>query len=55
MAIWSILLPFSIFCGHLLYFVVIWYIFPVLVCYTNKNLATLEEEFVPIPGFKNPR
>jgi hypothetical protein len=26
--IWSILLPCGIFCGHLVYFTVIWYIFP---------------------------
>jgi hypothetical protein len=35
MAIWSISLPFGIFYGHLVYFVAI------LVCCTNKNLATL--------------
>jgi hypothetical protein len=53
-AIWSILRPFGIFCGHLVYFVAIWYIlwlfgifFPVLVCFTNKNLATLVVEFSP--------
>jgi hypothetical protein len=53
-AIWSIychlvyLLPFGIFCVHMIYFVVIlvyflsfWYICPVLVCCTKKNLATL--------------
>jgi hypothetical protein len=28
MDIWSILRPFDIFYGHLVYFVVIWYIFP---------------------------
>jgi hypothetical protein len=28
MAIWSILLPFGIFLGYLVYFRVIWYIFP---------------------------
>jgi hypothetical protein len=28
MTIWSILLPLEIFYGHLVYFVVIWYIFP---------------------------
>jgi hypothetical protein len=28
MVIWSILRPFGIFCGHLVYFIVIWYIFP---------------------------
>jgi hypothetical protein len=27
--------------GHLLYFMDIWYIFPILVCCTNNNLATL--------------
>jgi hypothetical protein len=27
--------------GHLVYFVIIWYIFPVLVYCTKKNLATL--------------
>jgi hypothetical protein len=27
-AIWLILSPFGIFCGHLVRFVVIWYIFP---------------------------
>jgi hypothetical protein len=36
----SILLPFCIPCGHLVYFIVIWYIYPDLVCCTNKNLAT---------------
>jgi hypothetical protein len=28
MAIWSVLQPFGIFCGHLEHFMVIWYIFP---------------------------
>jgi hypothetical protein len=27
MSIWSILMPFGTFCGHMLYFVIIWYIF----------------------------
>jgi hypothetical protein len=31
----------EIFNGHLVYFVVIWYIFAVLVFCTKKNLATL--------------
>jgi hypothetical protein len=31
----------GIFYDHLVYFVVIWYIFPVLVFWTKKNLATL--------------
>jgi hypothetical protein len=29
------------FYGHLVYFMVIWCIFPVLVCCAEKNLATL--------------
>jgi hypothetical protein len=38
--------PFGIFYGHLQfilwpYFVAIWHMFPVLVCCTKKNLATL--------------
>jgi hypothetical protein len=36
--------PFRLLYGHLVYFVkfmVIWYIFPILVCFTKKNLATL--------------
>jgi hypothetical protein len=54
-AVWSIVRQFGIFgtfgilCGHLVYtwghvvyFMVIWYIFPVLVCCTKKNLATLQ-------------
>jgi hypothetical protein len=32
---------FAVYYGHLVYFLVIWYIFPVLVCCCNKNLATL--------------
>jgi hypothetical protein len=33
--------PFGIFYGRLVYFLELWYIFPVLVCYSRKNLATL--------------
>jgi hypothetical protein len=40
-AVWSILRPFGICCGHLVYSLVIWYTFPVLVYCTNKNLATV--------------
>jgi hypothetical protein len=40
MDILSILWPFDIFYGHLVYFVVIWYIFPVLVYRSKKNRAT---------------
>jgi hypothetical protein len=41
MAIWNILRPFGKFYDHLVHFVFIWYIFPVLVSCTKKNLATL--------------
>jgi hypothetical protein len=40
-AVLSILRQNSIFYGHLAHFAVIWYIFPVLVCCTKINLATL--------------
>jgi hypothetical protein len=40
MAIWFIVWPFGIFCRHLVYLMVIWHIFPDLVCCTKKNLAT---------------
>jgi hypothetical protein len=43
---WSIVRPFVIFYGHFLKLEVIWYIFPVLVFCTKKNLATL----LVIPG-----
>jgi hypothetical protein len=41
-AIWNILGTFDIFYGHLVQVVFVWYIFPVLVHCTTKNLATLE-------------
>jgi hypothetical protein len=41
MVIWSILWSFGLFYGHLVYFMAIRYIFPVLVCCTKENLATL--------------
>jgi hypothetical protein len=37
MGIWSILLPFGLFRGHLVQYIAIWYIFPVLVCRTCKS------------------
>jgi hypothetical protein len=43
---WSILRPFVIFYGHLVEFVVIWYIFHVLVFCTKINLATLRPRLV---------
>jgi hypothetical protein len=42
MAIWCILLPFGIFCGHLEYYIVVWYIFPRFGMLHQKNLATLK-------------
>jgi hypothetical protein len=41
MAIWNLSQPFGKFNDHLVHFVLIWYIFPVLVSCTKKNLATL--------------
>jgi hypothetical protein len=48
LVIWYILWSFGIYCGHLVYIVVIWYyivviwyISPVLVFAPRKNLATL--------------
>jgi hypothetical protein len=41
MANLSVLHPNGILYGHMVHFVVIWYIYPVLVCCTEKNLATL--------------
>jgi hypothetical protein len=38
---WYILQPIVKFYGHLVHFVVIWYIFHILVCCIKKNLATL--------------
>jgi hypothetical protein len=38
---WNILLTFGKFYDHLVHFVLIWYIFPVLVSHTKKNMATL--------------
>jgi hypothetical protein len=42
MTIRSILRPLEIFNSRLVFFVVIWYILPVLVFWTKKNLATLD-------------
>jgi hypothetical protein len=41
MAIWNILRTLGIFYDHLVHFMLIWYIFPVLVSCTKKNLAAL--------------
>jgi hypothetical protein len=62
---WYILWPFGLFDGHLaifygvlVYFMVSWYIFPVLASFIKKNLATLAASsicmyvcvYVPIQG-----
>jgi hypothetical protein len=39
--IWNILQAFGIYYDHLVHNVFIWYIFPVWVSRTKKNLATL--------------
>jgi hypothetical protein len=36
-----IVCPFGRFYGHLVYFLIIWYISPVSVCCRKKNLAAL--------------
>jgi hypothetical protein len=41
MTIRNTLQTFAIFYDHLVHFVIIWYIFPILVSCTKKNLATL--------------
>jgi hypothetical protein len=41
MDIYHILWTFATFYGHLVYFLVIWYIIPILVSFSKKNLATL--------------
>jgi hypothetical protein len=41
MSVWNISLPFAILYGHLVHFLLIWYIFSVLVCSSKSNLATL--------------
>jgi large-conductance mechanosensitive channel len=51
MAIKNILLKFGIFCDHLIQFVLISYIFPVLVSRTKKNLATLFQRPVQMSGY----
>jgi hypothetical protein len=42
MAIWNIGWTYGIFYDHLVHFLFIWYIFPVLVSCTKKNPATLQ-------------
>jgi hypothetical protein len=51
MTIWSILRPLKIFYGHLVHFLLIWYIFPILVSCTKNNLATLETIRMIAAGF----
>jgi hypothetical protein len=37
MAIWYVLRPFGIFYGHLVYLLVIWYIFPLFGCMLHQE------------------
>jgi hypothetical protein len=41
LSISSNLLSYGLLYCHLVYFIAIWYIFPILVCCAKKNLATL--------------
>jgi hypothetical protein len=45
-----ILMPIGKFYGNFIHIVVIWYIFPVLKCYTKKNLATLSRSYTLSTG-----
>jgi hypothetical protein len=47
-----IFMPFGIFYDHLVYFVFISYFFPVLVSWTNKNLATLVRTYIQLLEIK---
>jgi hypothetical protein len=53
MAVWSIIRPFGIFYGHLVYSIVIWYIFTHFDTCPMKNLATqrLTAQFFPVLVF----
>jgi hypothetical protein len=42
---WYILQSFGMSYGHLVYFLVIWYVFPVFVCSSKKNLSTQTSTF----------
>jgi hypothetical protein len=46
MAIWSILRPFDILCGHLVYFVVLWHIF------RRFSMLYQEKSGNPVPNQK---
>jgi nitrogen fixation/metabolism regulation signal transduction histidine kinase len=48
-AIWNFLWWFGIVYDHLVHFVSIWYVFPVLVSCTKKNLATLTKNVKYVP------
>jgi hypothetical protein len=44
MAIWYILWPFGIFCGHLEYFMAIWYIYFVAILVSFSRFGMLYQE-----------
>jgi hypothetical protein len=50
--IWSIFQPFGICHSHLVNVLEVWYISPVLVCCTKKNLATLENKNFGFQGYQ---
>jgi hypothetical protein len=52
MDIWSILWPFDIFYGHLIYLMVTWYIFSRFGMFYQKNLATLDVNSGSTPAAK---
>jgi hypothetical protein len=46
MTIGSILQPFGMIYDNLVYFIVVWYIFPVSIFCAKKNLATLHPQYL---------
>jgi hypothetical protein len=50
--IWSILRPFDIFYSHLKYFIVIWYTYLVVLCYTFPRFGILHQEKSGNPGLR---
>jgi hypothetical protein len=54
-AIWSILWPFGIFCGHLVHFMAIRHIFPVLVCCNKEKSGNPERVTNSSDNLKRPK
>jgi hypothetical protein len=52
--LWSILRPFGIFYNHLVYFVVIWYIFPhFCMSYKEKSGNPVLRSMYPMGGYRD--